>query len=187
LTVARELLGKFFVRRHKGTRFVGRIVETEAYRGKLDPASHTYRGKTKRNEVMYWGGGHLYVYFTYGMHFCANIVTGKEGSGEAVLIRALEPLEGIDIMAKNRARTRPKRTNTTSARRNLTNGPAKLCEALLIRREQNGISLLGDEIYLLDAPPLHAAEVARSTRIGIKNGKEKRWRFAIKGNRWVSR
>ena len=187
LTVARELLGKYFVRRHKGIRFVGRIVETEAYRGKLDPASHTYRGKTKRNEVMYWGGGHLYVYFTYGMHFCANVVSGMKGSGEAVLIRALEPLEGIDRMAKNRAGTRPRRSDSASTLHNLTNGPAKLCEALLIRREQNGTSLIGNEIYLLDAPPLDAAEVARSTRIGIRNGKEKKWRFAIRGNRWVSR
>jgi DNA-3-methyladenine glycosylase len=166
---------------------VGRIVETEAYRGKLDPAAHTYRGKTKRNEVMYWGGGHLYVYFTYGMHFCANVVTGCDESGEAVLIRALEPLEGIEVMAKNRARARPKRKTAKSIHHNLTNGPAKLCEALSIRREQNGINLLGNEIYLLDAPPLPAAKVERSVRIGITNGQEKQWRFTIKGNRWVSR
>jgi DNA-3-methyladenine glycosylase len=187
LTVARELLGKYFVRHFKGTRFVGRIVETEAYRGKLDPAAHTYRGKTKRNEVMYWGGGHLYVYFTYGMHFCANVVTGKQESGEAVLIRAMEPLEGIEMMVKNRAGIRHGRTTARVAPHNLTNGPAKLCEALAIRREQNGTDLLGDEIYLLDAAPLAAAKVARSTRIGITNGMEKKWRFTVKTNRWVSR
>jgi DNA-3-methyladenine glycosylase len=187
LTVAKELLGKYFVRRCKGTKFVGRIVETEAYRGKLDPAAHTYRGKTKRNEVMYWGGGHLYVYFTYGMHFCANVVTGGTESGEAVLIRALEPLEGIAVMVKNRAGARPKRKNIKSRHHNLTNGPARLCEALSIRSEQNGTDLLGDEVYLLDAPPLAAEQVARSARIGITNGKEKKWRFTIKTNRWVSR
>jgi DNA-3-methyladenine glycosylase len=185
--VARELLGKYFVRHHKRTRFVGRIVETEAYRGKLDPAAHTFRGKTKRNEVMYWGGGHLYVYFTYGMHFCANVVTGGKESGEAVLIRAIEPLKGIEKMVKNRVGIRHLRTSSGSAPQNLTNGPAKLCEALAIRREQNGTDLLGDEIYLLDAPPLAAANVARSTRIGITNGKEKKWRFTIKTSRWVSR
>jgi DNA-3-methyladenine glycosylase len=187
LTVARELLGKYIVRHHRGTKFVGRIVETEAYRGKLDPAAHTYRGKTKRNEVMYWGGGHLYVYFTYGMHFCANVVTGGKESGEAVLIRALEPLEGIEAMVKNRAGTRKVKTPPGSLLYNLTNGPARLCEALSIRREQNGTNLLGNEIYLLDAPPLTATEVTRSTRVGITNGKEKKWRFTIKTNRWVSR
>ena len=182
-----DLLGKYFVRHYKRTKFVGRIVETEAYRGNLDPAAHTYRGRTKRNEVMYWGGGHLYVYFTYGMHFCANVVTGGKDSGEAVLIRALEPLEGIEMMVKNRTGIRLVRTAIGSPLYNLTNGPAKLCEALSIRREQNGTDLLGGEIYLLDAPSLAAAEVARSTRIGITDGKDKKWRFIIKANRWVSR
>lgn len=185
--MAKELLGKYFIRHTNGTRFVGRIVETEAYRGKLDPAAHTYRGRTKRNEVMYRGGGHLYVYFTYGMHFCANVVTGQAGSGEAVLIRALEPLEGIDSMVENRFRIHRKRTKPEVAQHNVTNGPAKLCEALSIRREQNGTDLLGDEIYLLEGPQVAVSEIARSTRIGITNGREKKWRFAIKGNRWVSR
>ena len=187
LTVAKELLGKCLVRNYKGTRLVGRIVETEAYLGKLDPASHTFRGKTKRNEVMYWGGGHLYVYFTYGMHFCANVVTGEKESGEAVLIRALEPREGIEMMVKNRSDNRAKQSTSRSTLQNLANGPAKLCEALSIRRDQNGTDLLGDEVYLLDAPRIAAAEVKRSTRIGITNGKDKKWRFTIKANRWVSR
>lgn len=187
LTVARELLGKYFVRHYKGTKFVGRIVETEAYRGTLDPAAHTYRGKTKRNEVMYWGGGHLYVYFTYGMHFCANIVTGKKESGEAVLIRAIEPVEGIELMVKNRYGARRIQSRGGAALHNLTNGPAKLCEALSIGRDQNGTDLLGDEIYLFHAPQLAAAEVTRSARIGITSGKEKKWRFTISGSRWVSR
>ena len=185
--MAQDLLGKLLVRNYRGTRLLGRIVETEAYLGRLDPAAHTYRGKTKRNEVMYWGGGHLYVYFTYGMHFCANVVTGKKESGEAVLIRAIEPLEGIEMMVRNRTGIRHAQKRSGSPLRTLANGPAKLCEALSIRREQNGTDLLGDEIYLLDAPSLAESAVARSTRIGITNGKDKKWRFAIKGNRWASR
>lgn len=212
LTVARELLGKYFVRQHKGHTLVGKIVEAEAYRGKHDPASHAYRGRTRRNDAMFMEGGHLYVYFTYGMHFCANVVTGKGGTGEAVLIRAIEPLEGIDVMIKNRLKTRSHKkkvrnvalgsipvqsgrlTNRTNGTRvttqlppvNLTNGPAKLCEALVIRRGENAIDLLGAEIYILDSPELPSSKVGRSARIGITKGKEKQWRFYIRGNLWVS-
>jgi DNA-3-methyladenine glycosylase len=196
LIVARDLLGKYLVRQVGKTKLVGRIVEVEAYR-QNDPASHAFGGRTKRNDVMFWEGGHLYVYFTYGMHFCANVVTGKAGIGEAVLIRAIEPVEGIDEMIRNRFRTitgKKKLRNAMNAQLadnqsplNLTNGPAKLCEALAIRRETNGTDLLGDEIYLLNAPGLPSSKVNRSTRIGITNGKEKKWRFSIKGNPWVSR
>ena len=187
LTVAIDLLGKHLVRQHQGILLVGRIVETEAYRGSQDPASHAYRGRTMRNEVMFWEGGHLYVYFTYGMHFCANIVTGEAGTGEAVLIRAVEPLQGIEMMEVNRKAKFPKKGSTSSPHVGLTNGPAKLCEALSIRGEQNGTDLLGDEIYLSDARALPRSSVGRSTRIGIVNGKEMKWRFYIKGNDWVSR
>jgi DNA-3-methyladenine glycosylase len=187
LTIARELLGKHIVRSHRGTMLIGMIVETEAYCGALDPASHAYRGKTKRNEVMFWKGGHLYVYFNYGMHFCANVVTRKGGTGEAVLIRAIEPLEGIDTMMRNRFGVRLDESSSHRSIINLTNGPAKLCEALDIRREENGTDLLGDKIYLLDRPRLRSTMVLRSTRIGIRNGREKKWRFFIKGNEWVSR
>jgi DNA-3-methyladenine glycosylase len=121
------------------------------------------------------------------MHFCANVVTGEEESGEAVLIRALEPLEGNEMMMKNRFGSRPGRATDGLSQQNLANGPAKLCEALSIRREQNGTDLLGDEIYLLDAPRLTAAGVKRSTRIGITSGKDKKWRFTIKASPWVSR
>ena len=199
--MARDLPGKYLVRQLGKTKLVGRIVEVEAYR-QNDPASHAFGGRTQRNDVMFWEGGHLYVYFTYGMHFCANVVTGKAGIGEAVLIRAVEPVEGIDEMIRNRFRTVTGKKKLRDARNtklanhqltnnqsplDLTNGPAKLCEALTIRRETNGTDLLGDEVYLLNAPRLSSSKVNRSTRIGITNGKEKKWRFSIKGNPWVSR
>ncbi|MBI3585558.1 MAG: DNA-3-methyladenine glycosylase [Ignavibacteriales bacterium] len=177
LQVARDLLGKHIVRILNGKKLVGNIVEVEAYVGSKDPASHTYRGKTKRNEVMFKQGGHLYVYFTYGMHFCANVVTREEDIGEAVLIRAVEPIEGIDLMKKNRAKDSF----------DLTNGPAKLCEALGIQREQNGTDLLGNEIYLLESKAIPKSSIGTSTRIGIRVGTEKRWRFFVKGNDWVSK
>ncbi len=190
LQVARDLLGKYLVRVSKGKKLIGRIVEAEAYR-KNDPASHAFRGRTERNDVMFWKGGHLYVYFTYGMHFCANVVTRVEGAGEAVLIRAVEPLEEIDEMMRNRFHPSGKPISGESAvlypPSNLTNGPAKLCQALEIQRGQNGTDLLDREIYLLDAPRLPESSVGRSGRIGIVNGKEKKWRFFVKGSRWISK
>ena len=136
---------------------------------------------------MFWEGGHLYVYFTYGMHFCANIVTGRVGKGEAVLLRAVEPIDGVDIMSRNRKQHAPRMKRGGVFEKNLTNGPAKLCQALKIGRGENGIDLLGDEIYLLDSPSLRPSEIAASTRIGIRVGKKTPWRFFIKGNGWVSR
>jgi DNA-3-methyladenine glycosylase len=181
LTVARDLLGKYLVRRVRNRLLVGKIVEVEGYLGENDPASHAYRGKTKRNEVMFMEGGHLYVYFTYGMHFCCNVVTEEEGKGRAVLLRAVEPLEGIEVMRKNRS---------FDARRkdywNLTNGPAKLCEAFGIRREMNGIDLTGEELFLMDGETVERSAIGTSSRIGIKDGKEKNWRFFVKGSPFVS-
>ena len=179
LLVAKDLLGKTLVRKIGKTRLAGKIVEVEAYLGSRDPASHTYRGKTKRNEVMFRKGGHLYVYFTYGMHFCANVVTGKEGIGEAVLIRAVEPLEGIESMRRNRG--------TGVSDKNLTNGPAKLCEAFRIRRTENGTDLLGKKIFLTMSAPVRRSSIGSSSRIGIVKGTEHRWRFFIKENEWVSK
>ena len=182
LIVAKELLGKYLVRKFRGKTLIGKIVEVEAYLGELDPASHAYRGKTKRNEVMYWKGGHLYVYFTYGMHFCANVVTEKEGIGHAVLLRAVEPIEGIEVMRKKRGFTADEANY-----RMLTNGPAKLCEALGIARAQNGTGLLGNEIFLTEGETIPKSQIVATTRIGIKNGTEKKWRFYVKGNPFVSR
>ena len=182
LTIARELPGMLLCRRYRGKTLIGRIVEVEAYLGRKDPASHAFRGKTRRNEVMFRTGGHLYVYFTYGMHFCANVVTEGEGIGHAVLLRALEPLEGLEEMKKHRGLR-----GDGPDYRMLTNGPAKLCEALNIARNQNGTDLLGSEIFITHGDNLPASSIRTSTRIGIRQGKEKRWRFYIKGNMFLSR
>ena len=182
LTVARELLGKTLCRRVGKNLLTGIIVEVEAYLGGKDPASHTYRGKTKRNEVMFKEGGHLYVYFTYGMHFCANVVTEDEGIGHAVLLRAIEPVEGIHFMKKRRGME-----DRDGMRFLLTNGPAKLCQALGISRKENGTDLLGNEIFIAEGVALPRSQLGISTRIGIRNAAEKKWRFYIKGNEFISR
>lgn len=181
--VAQDLLGKYFVRKLGNKTLIGKIVETEAYR-EGDPASHSYRGKTKRNEVMFWQGGHLYVYFTYGMHFCANVVTGSEGKGEAVLIRAVEPIEGIEVMRKNRFAVPSSQDRAVS---DLTNGPAKFCQAFGIGRQENGTDLLGKQIFITHGENIPPHKRGRSSRVGIRNGKEKQWRFFVKGNPWVSK
>jgi DNA-3-methyladenine glycosylase len=168
---------------------IGKIVEVEAYR-KNDPASHSYKGKTRRNEVMFKEGGHLYVYFTYGMHFCANIVTGKDEVGEAVLIRAVEPLTGIEVMAKNRYGSKkspnPQHLNLKSLI-NLTNGPAKFCEAFDITRNENGLDLIDSKIIITNGKKIAPGIIGKTTRVGIRVGMEKKWRFFIKMNPWVSR
>jgi DNA-3-methyladenine glycosylase len=178
LTVAKDLLGQFIVRNYRGKKLIGRIVEVEAYRGSVDPASHAYHGQTKRNEVMFREGGHLYVYFTYGMHFCANVVTQKEGIAEAVLIRGVEPLLGLEVMKRLRSK------NVSSV--NLTNGPAKFCKAFGIKRRHNGLSLLGNEVFLIRRKRMPRSTIGVSTRIGIRAGTDKRWRFFVKGSPWVS-
>ena len=189
LQVAQELLGKYFIRRSSKNLLIGKIVEVEAYRSN-DPASHSFRGKTNRNSVMFCDGGHLYVYFTYGMHFCANIVTGKEGIGEAVLIRAVEPLVGIEVMKRNRYGSN-KSINLQSLNHkillNLSNGPAKFCQAFGIARQDNGLDLLDGEISITDGKPIPSKLIKRSSRIGIQQGIKKNWRFFIAGNPWVSR
>ncbi len=176
LTVAEKLLGKYFVRVLPKGKLVGKIVEVEGYLPD-DVASHSYRGQTKRNEVMFKQGGHLYVYFTYGMHFCANVVTEHEGVGAAVLLRGIEPIEGIDFMEKHRG----------LSGFNLTNGPAKICQAFSIGRKENGTDLTDSTIYITEGEEMTSNQVATSSRIGIRNGTEKQWRFYIKDNPWVSK
>jgi len=185
LQVARELLGKYFIRRIGKNLLIGKIVEVEAYRSS-DPASHSFRGKTNRNSMMFCEGGHLYVYFTYGMHFCANIVTGRKGIGEAVLIRAVEPLVGIEVMTKNRQKGRLHLLDGAYLI-NLTNGPAKFCQAFGIARQENGLDLLDSEIRITNGEHIPSKLIKRSSRIGIQQGVEKKWRFFIKGNPWVSK
>jgi DNA-3-methyladenine glycosylase len=195
LKVATELLGKYLVVEKDGNYVSGKIVETEAYIGPDDPASHAYRGMTPRNKVMFGDSGYAYVYLTYGMHHCLNFVTEKKGFPAAVLIRALEPVEGIDLMKKRRK---------TEDLKNLTNGPAKLCQALGIDRALNGTDLCSDIIYVEDRGLNHmvharglnrtvqargntTTKIVSTSRIGIKEGKDKRWRFYIKNNEFVSR
>lgn len=180
LKVARELLGCFLIRRIGKQRLIGKIVEVEAYLGTKDPAAHTYRGRTQRNEVMFRKGGHLYVYFTYGMHFCSNIVTEEEGVGHAVLLRAVEPIAGISTMERNRGKGALHGLH-------LTNGPAKMCQAMGIARQENGTDLLGDEIFMAAGEPISRSLIRTSTRIGIRNAVDRKWRFYIGGNPWVSR
>lgn len=181
LDVARKLLGMYLVRRTPGGRLSGRIVEVEAYLGTLDPASHAFRGRTSRNEVMFRTGGHLYVYFTYGMHFCSNVVTESRGTGHAVLLRAVEPVEGVPILAGHRG------MNPMDIEK-LCNGPAKLCQAFGIMREHNGTDLCGETMWIERRdPPLSGELIGVSTRVGISTGKEQQWRFFVKGSRFVSK
>ncbi len=174
LEAAPELLGKIFVRRFNDRVLAGMITEVEAYLGAADAASHAYRGRTDRNAVMFGEGGHLYVYFTYGMHYCANIVTGPADRAEAVLIRAVKPLEGMDVMTANR--TTP---GKPLMRNHIADGPAKFCQAFAIGRADNGTDLLGESIYVNDAPAAPAESIVCTPRIGITNGKEHLWRFVL--------
>ena len=179
LQAARSLLGSVLVHVLPEGKVSGLVVETEAYRSKDDPACHAFRGKTKRNYVMFGPAGSAYVYFIYGNHYCFNIVTGDEGSGEAVLVRALEPLDGIGLMRERRG--------INQKIINLTNGPGKLCAAMSISTEHNGMGLLNSPLYLSRGIQISNDMIGNSTRIGIKNAREKQWRFFIKGNPFVSR
>ena len=182
LQMARDLLGKQLVRILNGQRLSGIIVEAEAYIGEADRACHASRGRTPRTEVMYGPPGHAYVYFIYGMHHCFNVVTEEEGFPAAVLIRALEPLEGLEWMRRHR----PGRPDDQ-----LTNGPGKLCAALAIDRTLNGVDLCTSRVFFIEEGRTVADEgIATSPRIGIRSDEVARsrpWRFYIKGNRCVSR
>jgi DNA-3-methyladenine glycosylase len=175
--VAPDLLGKVVVRGGRA----GRIVEVEAYCGSEDPGSHAYRGMTPRNETMFGPPGRLYVYFTYGMHWCANAVCGEDGEGVAVLIRALSPLRGLDAMQEARP----------SARRetDLCSGPAKLCQALGIDGSFDGADLVrGDlQVTIRDDGTESPAVPGVSTRIGLSAGAEHPWRWFVPGDPHVSR
>ncbi len=175
--VAPRLLGCELVRELERVTLKGRIVEVEAY-DQTDAASHSYGGESERTKVMFGPPGHLYVYFTYGMHYCCNVVTGVPGHGSAVLIRALEPLEGQDVMSRNRHDIRGEQ---------LTNGPAKLCQALQIDKRLNGHNLRHRPLQLIIKPALPQTDILQTTRIGITQAKDVPWRFCIRGNPCVSR
>jgi len=176
-TVARELLGTYLVRRLGKDYLVGKIVETEAYIGEDDPACHAARGYTNRTSIMYGPPGYAYIYFIYGMYNCLNAVTEPEGFPAAVLIRALEPLQGVEQMKAFRQRTDV---------HSLTNGPGKLCQALQLDRSLNGTDLCGDLLFITSGEQIPEQRIAQTSRIGIRKGMEHPWRFFIAGNPFVS-
>src|SRR5262245_23047407 len=169
ITVAKDLLGKYLIRSNNGTQKIGRIVEVEAYLGPHDLAAHSARGRTARNEVMFGPPGHAYVYFIYGMHFCMNVVTEREGHASAVLLRALEPVENLETS---------------------TRGPGLLCRAMHITKRLNGHDLLSDDFFI--ALPENAAQhtIVKRPRVGVdyaKHWAKRHLRFYVKGNAFVSR
>ena len=177
--VAPSLLNKLLVVVEGGALISGRIVEVEAY-DQSDPASHSFRGPTPRCEVMFGPAGRLYVYRSYGIHWCANVVCDEVGHGAAVLIRALEPLLSIDVQRRRRGREREQ---------DLCSGPGKLCQALGIVGDDNEVDLCAahSRIRVLDDGLSPPAEPARGPRIGISKAVEKPWRFWVEGNAHVSR
>ena len=177
--VAPALLGKNLVRVIGRKRLIGRIVEVEAYRGKDDPASHAFRGQTPRNAPMFRDPGRAYVYFTYGNHYCLNITALEPGTPGAVLLRAIQPTAGLKSM-------RSFRPGVPDIE--LTNGPGKLTKALAIDKSLNeqDMTVVGP-LFVTEPEEAHIYEVWNSTRIGIREGLDKRWRFYVKDNLYVSK
>jgi DNA-3-methyladenine glycosylase len=175
--VALEVLNKVLV----GPNGSGRIVEVEAYDGARDPASHAYRGLTPRNSVMFGRPGHLYVYFTYGMHWCANAVCREEGDAAAVLLRALAPIDGLDKMRAARP--------TARRDRDLCSGPAKLCQALGIGPSHNGVDLTRRvaPVRIVDDGVKPPESPIVTTRVGLSVGVDERWRWYVAADANVSR
>lgn len=175
--VARDLLGKIMVHDSFEGLTAGMIVETEAY-VQGDPACHAYRGMTPRNRAMFGPPGHAYIYFTYGMHYCFNVVTADRDVGEAVLIRALEPLEGTDLMRKRRGRSRLPE---------LCSGPARLVQAMGIVPGMYGHDLTAKPLYLIRGADIGEEGVVVTTRVGIRAAAHLPLRFYIRDNMFVSR
>jgi DNA-3-methyladenine glycosylase len=180
LTVARECIGKLLVHDTSDGIVVGRIVETEAYRGPEDRAAHSFAGRrTARTEVMFGPPGHAYVFFVYGMHYQFNIVTTREGDPHAILVRAVEPVSGVALMAKRR--------NLPETSRDLTSGPGKLCQAFAIDKRVYGLDLCKYPLFLADGP---RTTTQRSARIGVQYAEDwakKPWRFFDPKSPYVSR
>jgi DNA-3-methyladenine glycosylase len=181
LEVASDLIGKVLVRRLGKKNLSGKIVETEAYVGPHDLACHASKGHTKRTSVMFGAPGHAYVYMIYGFYFCLNVVTDSVGYPSAVLIRAVEPIEHLDLMRQ--FRNNPEREN------NIASGPGKLCMAMSIDKQLNGADLLGSAIWIEDRK-LDPGSIRTSPRVGVDYAgeyKDKPWRFYVYGNAHVSR
>lgn len=188
LKVAQKLLGKFLIHKYRGKRLSGKIVETEAYLGPWDKAAHSYNFKrTPKTEVEYWKGGYIYIYLVYGMYYNLNVTTELEGKPECVLIRALEPVEGIKQMAKNR-NIKIQRDRDII---NLANGPGKLCEALRLNKKYYGEDLCGNRVWIEDrGEKIRFKNIVISKRVGIDYAEEDAnlpWRFYIRDNKFVSR
>ncbi len=184
-SVAKRLLGTYLVHRAPEGRTVGRIVETEAYLFQGDPACHAHRGMTKRNRSMFGAAGTSYIYLIYGMYYCFNVVTGPEGVGEAVLIRALEPVEGLELMKRRRG---------TEKMKNLCSGPGKLVMAMGMDAGLDGAALDSKRLCLLNRdayePRIRSArrpKITTTTRIGIKKGAELPLRYYLSGSEFVSK
>ncbi len=188
IVVAKELLGKVLVHEIDGQRITAKIIETEAYMGVEDKAAHSYGGRrTSRVEVMYGSPGFSYIFLIYGMYCCFNIVTNEKEIPQAVLIRAVEPLEGTEWMAQRRF-GKPFNELAKSQCRGLTNGPGKLCGALSLDRSHNGIDLCGNDIYVEESKSQNFS-VVTTKRVGIDYAEEAKdypWRFYIEGNEYVS-
>ena len=177
--VARAVLGRLLVHDEPGGRSAGRIVEVEAYGDARDPASHACAGRTARNGAMFGPGGHAYVYFTYGMHHCLNLVTGVEGRAAAVLVRALEPVQGIERMRSRRRRAPDAR---------LMSGPGCVTRALGLTLAQDRLDLTRGPLWISDLPVHRRGfRVATGPRIGIRAGVERAWRFRLDGHPSVSK
>ena len=177
--VAPELLNKLVVRPDGRA---GRIIEVEAYAGAADPASHAYRGLTRRNATMFGHPGHLYVYFSYGVHWCANVVTGAEGEAAAVLLRALDPVAGLPLMRAARWSGQKRQVD-----RDLCRGPGRLCQALGIDRSLDGADLTGGgPLWVADDGTAPPARPAASPRVGISVAQDRLWRFAVENHHGLS-
>ena len=189
LQVAKELLGKILVHEVNGVRLRGKIVETEAYIGSIDKACHAYGGKnTHRIETLYGMPGIAYVYFVYGMYHCFNVITKEEGYPEGILIRAIQPIEGLEEMSKLRFKKEYNKL-TKAQFKNLTTGPSKLCIAMNINKENNKQDLCTSGLYIEESEEKEKIEVIEAKRIGIDYAEEAKdflWRFYIKDNNWVS-
>jgi DNA-3-methyladenine glycosylase len=183
IKVARDILGKFLVRKIGGKMLAGKIVETEGYVGSSDLASHASRGKTARTALMFGPPGYAYVYLVYGLNYCFNVVTEGENYPAAVLIRAVEPADGIDLMRRHRHSPRDDK--------NITNGPGKLCQALKIDKKFNDTDLTGNVLWIEDRGlKIKSSDIVSAKRVGVdyaRQYKNKPWRFYLRGNPFVSK